>query len=235
MISWPKFRGTYLKINLLKTRLPTTKVRQYSGFTLVEVLVAIMITAVIGVMASQAFHAASTSASATDDALKRLSRVDRAWVVFERDFRYVVQKQITQEFGGPLPAFYVDATGEYLMTLLRSNVENPLGLPRTEMVRVGYRLVEDTLWRDTWYDVRLTDQSEARPQKVLEGIENLQIRALPIRANSLASSWITRWPDQGATGNDVPRAVEITLETEDYGEVIRVFEPLPGIKKAGSP
>ena len=192
-------------------------------------MIAMALTAVIGVITAVAFDTASTSAAATDEAVKRVAEVDRFFILFENDMRNAMPRVVKQQFGSTLPALSADATGDYWVTVLRGGLANPLLLPRTETVRVGYRLEEDNIWRDTWYDVRLTDQEEARNQRVLTEVKEIYLRILPRNASAFVSNWLNKWPDGGATPDQLPHAIEVTVVTEDFGEVKRVYGLLQGL------
>ena len=191
-------------------------------------MVAIFIMAIIGVVAGQAFHTAMTNGDATDDAVKRLAQVDRLWVMLENDFRNAIPKEIPAQFGKKLPAMYVNVDEDYWLTMVRGGFANPLFQPRTEMVRVGYRIEDETIWRDTWYDLRQNEQDQARTRRVLEQVNDIRVRLLRPKASSFtAGPWVEEWP-QNNQGDTLPWAIEITLELEDFGEVMRLYSLLPG-------
>lgn len=210
-----------------------SKATKQVGFTLVEVLLALVIMAMIAMLSAQAFNTASSGSAATREAMDRIAAIDRTFVLIETDLRNAIPKVLSDSFGKPLPPLYVAASDDYWMTVMRGGLENPLFLPRTEEVRVGYRYIEESIWRDTWYNGRETDQEEARPQKILEGVTSMSVRVLPPQSNTGSVSiaggpWLQDWP-QGQTQMDVlPSAIEVTLELEDMGEVTRLFSLLRG-------
>lgn len=201
------------------------------GFTLIEVMVAVFIMAIIGTMTGSVFHSAMMNSEATEEANKRIAEVDRIWVMLETDFRNAIPKLQNSRQGTPLPAMRVsDSSDDYWLTLLRGGLANPLLQPRTEMVRIGYRIEDKTIWRDTWYDIRMTDQTDARSRKILEGVEDIKIRLLSPRATSLsAGPWELDWPARNRP-DSLPLAVEITFELEDFGEVLRLYSLYPGVR-----
>lgn len=204
---------------------------RHAGFTLVEVLLALAIMAMIALLSAQAFNTASTGSAATREAMDRIAAIDRTFVLIETDLRNAFPKTVNDSFNQPLPPFFVASSDDYWMTIMRGGLENPLFLPRSEEVRVGYRYMEETIWRDTWYNPRHTDQDDARAQKVLTGVTMMSVRVLAPGASSLAAGpWLQDWPDNSGVNQDkLPMAVEVTLELEDMGEVVRLFSVLPGV------
>jgi general secretion pathway protein J len=203
-----------------------------AGFTLVEVILALMIMAMIAMLSAQAFNTAASSSAATREAMKRLAEIDRAFVLIETDLRNAIPKEVRDGFGTALPPLLVSSSEDYWMTVMRGGLENPLFLPRTEEVRVGYRYVDNEIWRDTWFNPRLTDQDEAKEQRILTDVKEMRVRVLSNTATSIAAGpWVEDWPPSpGVIG--FPHAIEVTLELEDMGEITRLFSMLPG---AGNP
>ncbi len=207
--------------------------KQSQGFTLLEVMIAIVIMAMIAIMTSQAFTAAIASSEATEEAIDRMAEVDRIWVLFENDTRNAIPAMPNLVREKLIPPLYVDPSDQYRMTLLRAGYANPLHLPRTEVVRVGYRIEDNVLWRDTWVDISESDERKAKQQKILENVEEIFIKVLPTQgATVLGGPWLERWPQNGQDQQTLPSALEITLKLEDVGEVKRLYSLLPGLNNA---
>ncbi len=145
-----------------------TSFSKMKGFTLIEVMIAILIMAMIAVMTSQSFSVAISSSEATQEAIDRMAKVDRVWVLFETDLRNAIPTMPRVSGSKPIPPVFVEPSDDYRLTILRAGYANPLKLPRTEMVRVGYRFEDSVLWRDTWINIAANDEREARPQIVIE-------------------------------------------------------------------
>lgn len=202
------------------------------GFTLIEVMIAIVIMAMIAVMTSQSFTAAIISSEATQEAISRMAAVDRVWVLLEGDLRNAIPALPKVAREAPIPPIYLDPSEDYRLSILRGGYANPLKLPRTEMVRVGYRFEDQVLWRDTWVNIADNDERNARPQRILDGIDDIIIKALPNNNRSSVASgpWQERWPATGIAPNELPAAIEVTLILPDFGEIKRIYSILPGIK-----
>lgn len=199
------------------------------GFTLIEVLVAITIMAIIATLTGQALHTATTSSEATNDAVKRLSSVDRTWTLIEADLRNALPRAITPSMGEPIPALIANRSSDYWLRVFRGGVVNPLHAPRSELIRIGYRLTDNVIWRDTWVNIASVDDRDALKQKLMTDVKDIVIRVLTNSATSIAAGpWVQDWPSSGITPNTLPRALEVTIQTEDYGEMKRLFPILQG-------
>jgi general secretion pathway protein J len=194
-----------------------------------EVMVALFIMAMIALLASQAFNTASTGAAATREAMDRLAAIDRTLVMIESDLRNAIPKALRTRLGEALPPVYVAQSDDYWLTVMRGGMANPLHQRRTEEVRVGYRYIDEVIWRDLWYNPLEQEQEDARQLKLLEGVTFLEVRVLPQSASSLAAGpWLDAWPPNA--GNlELPLAIEVILTLEDMGEIRRLFMLLPGV------
>jgi general secretion pathway protein J len=76
-----------------------------SGFTLVEVLVAMAITALISVMAYTGLSSALSGAESMRAAATRAHEINQALSMLSRDLRQVVNRPVVDELGQLSPAF----------------------------------------------------------------------------------------------------------------------------------
>lgn len=189
---------------------------------------ALAIMAIIAALSAQAFQTAATGAAATREAMDRLAQIDRTFVLIENDLRNALPKVVQVDMGQPLPPMFVAMNDDYWLSVLRGGFDNSLFQPRTEEVRIGYRYIDDTIWRDTWYNPAHNEETEARKRRLMDGVRTMNLRVLPPTATSIAAGpWLDSWP-QNPAAEDLPLALEITLELDDLGEVTRLFTILPG-------
>lgn len=108
-----------------------------AGFTLLELVIAIAIFALLGLGCWRLFDAVvrvERSSTAQQQALRSLQR---AVAMIERD---VLQAQSSAQSPGVV--LYPDK-----LEVRRVNWRNPLGLPRSEVQDVSYQLKDGVLWR----------------------------------------------------------------------------------------
>jgi len=171
------------------------------------------------------------SKEAVEQNMEKLARVDRVWLLLEADLKNALGHTRTQIYGAgsgsEIPAMVVENGGEYWLTIMRGGHANPLDFVRTEMIRVGYRIEEETLWRDVWYDLASTDVEQARQQKVVENVEEVNVRLLAEGASSYsAGPWQDRWPVQEQ--GQLPIAIEVTMNFKEFGEITRLYSLVKG-------
>ena len=161
-----------------------------AGFTLLELVIAIAIFALLGVACWRLFDGvlrAERSSSAHEQTLRGLQR---AVAVIERDVLH-----LHTSAKAPGLALYPSQ-----LNLRRANWRNPLGQPRSELQDVSYTLENGELWR---YSQGL-EGGELQKQKLLTDVRDLRWRLY-----DPALGWRTDWPTGKAAPKGTPRALEV--------------------------
>lgn len=202
------------------------------GFTLVEVMLAMVITAFVGVLAYQGLSAAMTAEEVNRRQLEYLADIQLPLTVLERDIRNAVDRSIIDEYGNEQPAMSGGELFDSLLRLTRSGWTNPRGLPRGELQRVRYVLENRELWRESWMVLdRLSLEAGQQRTLLLENVERIQLSFLDpgssgAGVSDLGGEWIESWDKDDPAA--MPLAVDIRIELEGLGELHRVFSiPVP--------
>lgn len=199
---------------------------QQAGFTLLELLVAMGIFAIIGAMALGGLNAVVGQATQAQEQSERLATLQRALRLIANDFGSATPRYVRDELGtrGELPLL-ADGRGGYLIRLTRGGWSNPANLPhRGTLQRVQYRLEDGKLLREYWPVVDHVLGQEPRSEELLTGVNDLKI--LFYDASQGQGEWQQQWPPLrlagGAAGR--PRAIQVTIDLEDWGEIERLIE-----------
>lgn len=192
------------------------------GFTLLELVAALAIFALMSVMAYGGLSALLRTSEGLDESYQRLNDWQGAVHRMRLDLDQVRDRPIRDEFGDIQPAFYSPESGRIEFT--HGGKRNPLLLPRSSLERVGYFLDTDgRLMRLSWLNLDRGQSEEPLRLPLLNDVETLEWRFLQDN-----DEWAETWPPlsfDGTGGGAVPmpRAVEALIGTRRLGELRLLF------------
>lgn len=200
---------------------------RHNGFTLLELLIAIAIFAVVGVLAMSGYNELLMQRERAAQTMARARSVQRAMTRLTQDFAQLEPRPVRDATAATAnPALYFNASGTYLVELTRAGWSNPAGVSRATLQRVGYRLQDGKLYRDYWTVLDRTLNTTP-----VEAVLVDKVTAISLRFMDRNRQWQTTWPANstgGGTGigraRRLPLAIEITLTLEDWGELKRIVE-----------
>jgi general secretion pathway protein J len=204
-------------------------VKHQRGFTLVEIMVAVLITAILAVMAFEAMQQALTNRDRIRANAARVQALQFTMRSFTQDFSQLAPRPVREPLGDGYQPALLGVQGTTQVALTRGGWMNPAGVERSTLQRVRYDLRDGKLYREYWMvlDAQLDPQPVSR--ELLDGV-----RALRVRYMNDGRNWQESWPPAslGTTREERelrwrPLAVEITLELEDWGQITRLIE-VPG-------
>lgn len=206
--------------------------RHGRGFTLLELLVAMFIAAVIFAMGYGAVNQALKGRTELQEQQTKLLEVQTAMRVLEQDFVQLAPRPIRQPVGdGYQPALQSSSSTQPVAALTRGGWTNPTGLQRPGLQRVAYYFENGTLRREYWPVLDPTQTSTTIRRDLMTHLKSVSLRYMDV-----SKTWQEQWPPpnntRGQTNLDMtlrsrPIAVEITLETDDWGKLVRIVE-IPG-------
>lgn len=189
---------------------------RHSGFTLIEVLVALLVSALIGVISYRGLSSMIDSQQRLDTAATGWEEVHRFASMLEADFRNAVPRS-GRDAGGVLQPALVglpvaERPFEAQLALQRGTRSVDPG--QSTVRRVGYRFVDGEVRHLAWSAPDLPPFAEAREQVLLRDVDRLTIRY-----SAAGGPWSATWPPAGAVAvgdsADLPLGIEIVLEMRD--------------------
>jgi general secretion pathway protein J len=196
------------------------------GFTLIEIMIAVFIFAIVGVLAFSGYMELTRQAERISASAARTRAIQTALQRIAQDFASLEPRPIREPLGNGIePALIADARNEQLAEFTHSGWSNPAGVPRSTLQRVAYRLEEGKLTRNYWVMLDRTLSTEPVRAVLLD-----QVKAVNLRFMTSSRRYTDQWPALGGgpTGPNgaalLPIAVEITLELEDWGKITRLVE-----------
>lgn len=223
-----------------------SNLRRQQGFTLLEMVVAIALSALVAAMAYESFDGASRNAARTRDVLDEVNKLDKAWQLIGQDMRNIVP--LSPQLASPQLRFEgasLKTKGkdsfQVIMLFARRGWINPLGRLRSDLQQVNYRIAEGKLWRDYLPERNMPLENidferDSLHQLLLENVVDIQLRFLSdarikadgksvLEGSEYSRNWEPVWPPiNGAGVGAMPIALEITIETEGGARSVRLFQ-----------
>jgi len=188
-----------------------------SGFTLLEILVAIAIFALLALMVQQVTNGVTLVNSAASEHDQKLNLMQQTMSFLNHDLTQMIPRPVRGGQGQREPALLagagVLASESEGMRFVRGGVVNPLmRLPRSNLLTVGYRIHDGYLERVAWPLTDAAGSVQPTTQKL-------------IPADSLRFQFYdgTRWQENWSSQQAIPVAVSMTLHSPQLGEIERVW------------
>lgn len=175
-----------------------------AGFTLVELLVALAIFALMSVAGVALLRSGSDTQLAVKSRLEDLSRASLLYNLLEGDLAQAVARPFRDTAGQPMPAFSQGGSGlpGQLFGLVRAGWSNFDDAPRAGLQHVAYVLDGKMLKRVSWPML-----DGAGPGEAATMIENVTSARLRYRDNR--GDWRSDW--SATDPYAMPRAIELRL------------------------
>ena len=194
----------------------TTHRASEAGFTLVELLVALAIFALMSVAGVTLLRSGSDTQLAVQARLEGISRTNRLYNTLEGDLAQAIARPVRGAAGQPVPAFTqgdADVPGS-LFGFVRAGWSNFDDAPRAGLQRVTYVLEGKSFKRISWPML-----DGAAPGDAATLVED--VSAMTLRYRDDSGAWRSDWTATDADA--MPRAFEMRLTVEGKPEQRMLF------------
>ena len=190
------------------------KMAMSKGFTLLELMVAMVIFSFMSIMAYSALANVFKSNEVISSQEVKLKKLQRSMMFIERDLRQLVLRSRSSGYGQSVsPALNYGLDSEGVIEFTRAGNSNPAGLVRSSLQRIRYVVDENKFTRLSW---NIVDHIDAEPVSMLllDNVESLTFRFLDNKNN---------WQETWSSTVQIPKAIELTLEHKTWGKIMRLF------------
>lgn len=205
--------------------------RSDSGFTLVEVMVALF---AMSLLTASGVALMSTTLTAKDEISERttlLREIDLARATMKADIGQLARRPARDPYGMTGNVFFqggamADGAGDRLLAFTRRGWDNPGGLERRSSLQyVEYALEEGALIRRARVRPDAAPATPERARVLLEGVSDAEIAFL--RGDQWSDEWIGAYGGKGAS--ELPQVIRLTLTIAGVGEVEQLFLTSEGV------
>lgn len=192
-----------------------------SAFTLIEVLIALVVFAILATITSSAMYYAFTTRSRVTEQAERLMTLQLAITLIERDIQQIANRPTRGDQMHLSPAF----TGEKeYVEMTRGGLTNPgSSEKRSTMKRIAILCRNGQLIRRSWPVLDTPKRSNFEDRVLLDSITDCQFAYLD-ESLQVLSEW--RAPANLAntmTQPSLPKAVKLALTLKDWGKASFLF------------
>jgi len=201
--------------------------KKNNGFTLIEILIALVIFAIVGVMAAMSLHSMIRTNHALKLADRQLMQLQITMTLLRRDTMQMINRPVMDTDGSQQPAML--APGDTQIYFTRMGFPNPFQvIQQSDLRRVGYTLQGDQLVRLTW-DV-LDRPPDAKPeiQVLLDHVQSLQWQFMAGDGHN-TSIWPPAFDSvmqRESDNSPLPRSITMVMHIQGIGLIQMVF-PVP--------
>jgi len=201
------------------------------GFTLLELLIASIIFAIMAIMAYGGLANVIDNSKSSEKALKRLQQIQQSVSVISRDFSQLVPRAIRDEYGNIQPAFLAGTNIDNLVEFTRGGRVNPANLLRSTLLRVAYQFDDEKLVRVQWPQLDRAPGITTKKTTLIDNVDDVRLRFLDQNG-----SWKTQWPPLNSAASVTTNttantnsngleliAIEIIVKLNDWGEIRRLY------------
>lgn len=181
--------------------------RRGSGLTLIELMVALAVFAVLGTLTYRGANEMFASNQHITAELERWRELVRAFQIVDSELLQIVAVQSANTpTTDTTPAIHVTSQPPSLSFVSLAGGRHP--------ERVTFRLNQDRL---EWERSPVEKAGEAERDTLIAGVEAARWRFLS------DSGWSESWPNANATRNTIPAAIGLELDVTGIGQVNRIY------------
>lgn len=189
-------------------------IKNQRGFTLIEVMIAMSIVAVIGLASAQVISSVLRSDEISAEADKRITLYQRTYQTIQRDVMQMAQRNVRVNGGAPQKNLLF--AGENIIesefdgiVFTRNGWRNPVQMfPRSTLQSVGYRITDGTLERLHFLYPDQGSDTEPQVTPLLNDVTGLKIEYF------YSKKWNKTWGKSG-----LPEGVAFVINSESLGEI----------------
>ncbi|WP_448250133.1 type II secretion system minor pseudopilin GspJ [Thalassotalea agariperforans] len=188
------------------------------GFTLLELLLAMAIFAVISLAGFTIFNTVFESEKGSRAKIAKLNKLQTAFILLERDITQIARRHVRMAGDENSNNFIHSQNGGFSsnadgIAFIRSGWTNPgLILPRSDLQAVAYRLNDKILERVYYNFVDPVQGEEPKVRPLLAGVTDLVFEFF----------YENKWQQELISGK-MPLGLAVEITTEDFGKIRRQF------------
>jgi general secretion pathway protein J len=190
--------------------------KRFSGFTLLEILVALFVFAILSLILASSLRSVITAQSVTEKNAERLREMQLAILVISRDVEQAVDRSVKIAAGREEKALVGTPQG---FSFTHMGIANPTGnLKRSTLQRTRYAYHDNKLWRMVWPVLDQAPETIAHSRQLLANVTYAQFQYLDKEKH-----FQSNWPVEGGDPRLLPLAIKVTLVISGWGKITQLY------------
>ncbi|KTD50692.1 GspJ family T2SS minor pseudopilin variant LspJ [Legionella quateirensis] len=194
--------------------------KKYAGFTLIEILIALTVFAILATITSSTLYYAFNARTRVNEQAERLNSLQLAISIIQQDTTQTLERPIRGNEMRLFPGFVGQA--QYL-ELTRDGVINPKSSEkRSSLKRVALVCQDGKLIRRTWSSLDPLDRNVYKDKELITNLNDCYFSYLNQNLQVL-SEWREQALGQNQRKEPLPKAIQINLKLKDWGKLNLLF------------
>lgn len=194
--------------------------KKYQGFTLIEILIALTVFAILATITSSTLYYAFTARTRVNEQADRLNTLQLAVSIIQQDISQIIERPIRGNEMRLFPAFV--GQPQYL-EFTRDGVINPGSIEkRSNLKRIALVCQDNKLLRRTWASLDPLDRNIDEDRELINNLSGCNFNYLNQNLQVL-----TEWHEQAVSQNQrqepLPKAIQLNLKLNDWGKFNLLF------------
>ena len=194
--------------------------KNFKGFTLIEILIALTVFAILAAITSSSLYYAFNTRTRVNAQAERLNALQLAVSIMQQDTTQAVARAVR---GNDLHVFPIFVGQPQYLELTRDGNVNPKSLEkRSTLKRIALVCMEGKLLHRTWNSLDPVDRNDYEDKVLLDNITECHFNYLNQSLQPLQE-----WREHAVTQNQqkelLPKAIQININLKKWGELNLLF------------
>ncbi|MBT4836493.1 MAG: type II secretion system minor pseudopilin GspJ [Methylococcales bacterium] len=192
-----------------------------SGFTLIEILIALAIFAVLSVLAFSGLSNVLEINQHNQQALNKLQGIQVGYSKIANDLQHLIERSIRSEYDQILPPIVANNLEPTKLEFTRSGILLPGKTIVQKPSRIAYTFKNDQIIRSIWQVLDRSQDSQAIEEVIFNEAEAFEIRLIDDQGK-----WHRQWGHLAFISSESKTtlaAIETTITFKKTGKIKRLF------------